>query len=187
MEGAGGTTNVKKKEMWIEVAQPQAKQAPAPQPMMSQVVMPQVAQTAQPAAAPQEAKASTHQEDAWRKETASLKKTTLEFDKVPMPGEVVFETITDILAEDGYYAISPKTTSAHGFFRAMARFSKQEGPERVFLEVMSKEGESKIILRTFDASDPQKAADVLLSELTIRIDIEPYRKKAPASKGDNKG
>jgi len=191
MEGAGGTINIKKKEMWIDVAQPASKQAQSVQNIPQMAPMPQVT-TGEVVSPRPEPRAIDPQTEIWRKETATMKRFTLEFDDVPMPGELVFDTISDILIEDGFFPIAPKTTTAHGFFRGMARFSRHEGSERIFFEVMSGGGKSKVILRAFDTNNPEGTAERILSELSLRIDIEQYRRRGTPPpegnpQGDNKG
>ncbi|HLF05940.1 MAG TPA: hypothetical protein VI893_01990, partial [Thermoplasmata archaeon] len=174
-----GGSNSMETELWIEATRPASAAPPA------QAAAPPAAYsppTAVPPPPPPDistgSPAGRVPESEWREAMAQLQKAMVEFDGVPVPGKVLFETLLDIANDLGFSALEPKVSEHSGFFRGGGRLFRKGMTEGVQIDVTSTGPASKIIIRAFARVDPAREADELASELSLRFEVETHRKGA---------
>jgi tetratricopeptide (TPR) repeat protein len=176
-----GGSNMVESELWIEAQRP-VSAAPPPPPASHFAPAPaQAPAPALPPPPPDLAAAGAPGragEGEWRDAMAQLQKATVDFEGVPVPGKVLFDTLLDIANDLGFQAMEPKLSEHSGFFRGGARLFRRGMGEGAQIDVTSTGPASKIIIRAFAKVDPQREAEELASELALRFEVEPHRKRA---------
>jgi hypothetical protein len=101
----------------------------------------------------------------------------MDFESVPYPARVLFDTICDVAQDLGMRAAEPKVTESQGFFRGVINLHTADMQAGGQIEVAGSGQTAKVLITPYSATDPAAAASSLEAELSRRFDLAPYRRR----------
>jgi tetratricopeptide (TPR) repeat protein len=115
-------------------------------------------------------------EQQWRDAMSRLRKAEADFENVPVPGRVLFDTVADVAQDLGMRALEPRVSEAQGFFRGVLKLQSPDAQEGAQLEVTGTGASSKVLFTCYSSGDPTAAAAALEAQVSRRFDLRPFRK-----------